>query len=281
MRGPAGGRHGLSRLRNRLESCADSFASFRYPRSTPMPHLQQKFGSLRATVVDALPAGREPQWLAVLCHGFGAPGTDLVPLADELFSLAPELRESWRFIFPEAPLGLDAQGVPGGRAWWELDMVRLMNAIECGEFRDVSHELPAGLPPARNALTEMLEAIYEQTGLSPKRTLLGGFSQGAMLTTDVALHLGEAPAALCILSGSLLCADVWKSQAAKRGPLRVLQSHGRQDPILPFEAAQWLRDALHEAGAEVEFVEFDGGHTISWDALTRLAHLAKDLQAGA
>src|SRR3954447_13802462 len=60
--------------------------------------------------------GGKPEGAVVLCHGFGAPGDDLVPLYGELLHLQPELARQ-RFIFPEAPLSLG----PGSRAWWLID----------------------------------------------------------------------------------------------------------------------------------------------------------------
>jgi phospholipase/carboxylesterase len=53
----------------------------------------------------------------------------------------------------------------------------------------------------------------------------------------------------------------------------VLQSHGRQDPILPFSDAGLLRDLLLEAGLSVDFLPFDGPHTISEEALEHLGAL--------
>jgi phospholipase/carboxylesterase len=42
----------------------------------------------------------------------------------------------------------------------------------------------------------------------------------------------------------------------------VLQSHGRGDPILPFDLAVRLRDHFRTAGLQVEWLEFNGGHGI-------------------
>ncbi|GIS63435.1 MAG: hypothetical protein CM1200mP2_56600 [Planctomycetaceae bacterium] len=42
---------------------------------------------------------------------------------------APELIGRTRLIFPAAPLSLDEVGMPGGRAWWHLDLEALNNAM--------------------------------------------------------------------------------------------------------------------------------------------------------
>jgi phospholipase/carboxylesterase len=130
---------------------------------------------------------------------------------------------------------------------------------------------------ARELFTSAIKEIREATGLPMSRVVLAGFSQGSMISTDVALRLPEPPAALCVLSGALLCETEWRALAAKRGSLRVLQSHGRHDQILPFATGEWLRDLFQEAGFDVEFVPFHGGHTISYDVLHRLAALIAEL----
>jgi len=120
-------------------------------------------------------------------------------------------------------------------------------------------------------LTGLVEKLSLQTQLPVGRVVLGGFSQGAMLATDVALRLEEAPAGLVILSGTLLNEGDWARRAPMRHGLRVLQAHGRQDPLLPFSGAEALRDLLVLSGLMVDFVGLEAGHTITLDGVRRLA----------
>ncbi|MGV3621849.1 MAG: phospholipase, partial [Archangium sp.] len=62
-----------------------------------------------------------PSAAVILCHGFGAPGDDLVGLAPELVKLQPSLK-SVRFYFPAAPINLGELGWGDARAWWLIDM---------------------------------------------------------------------------------------------------------------------------------------------------------------
>ena len=227
-------------------------------------------GGLTCRIVDAS-AETTPELAVVLCHGFGAPGTDLVGLAPELFHMAPQLAGRVRFVFPAAPLAPGDLALYGGLAWWDLDVNRLIMAIEQGQMRLLRDEIPEGLAAAREQLTRLLGDLRQQTALPLSRLVLGGFSQGAMLATDVALRLPEAPAGLCVFSGTLLAEAEWGPLASQRGPLRVFQSHGHEDQILPFIAAEWLRDLLVESGMEVDFLSFRGGHQIPLQALQRFA----------
>jgi phospholipase/carboxylesterase len=214
-----------------------------------------------------------PTLVAVLCHGFGAPGDDLVGLAGELFRLAPALAGKVRFVFPEGPLSLESLGMGGARAWWMLEPAHFaaIQAQDLPRMLAMRREVPDGLPKARRLLMALVEGLSRETGLAPGRVVLGGFSQGAMLATDVALRLEEPPAGLAILSGTLVNEVEWQVRAPKRAGLPVLQAHGRQDPLLPFENAVALKDLLTSAGLPVEFLPFDGGHTIASGPLERLA----------
>ncbi|MGQ0506342.1 MAG: alpha/beta hydrolase [Myxococcaceae bacterium] len=237
-----------------------------------MLHRSTTLGPLACQIVQR--AETSPTHAVVLCHGFGAPGTDLVPVAHEMFERNPQWPDPLRFIFPAAPLELPELGSPGARAWWRIDFEILMR-IQQGDMATamkLREECPDGLPQARRALMGLLEA----TRVPLSKTVLGGFSQGAMLTTDVALRLEEAPAALALFSGTTVNVAEWKKRAPVRRGLRVLQSHGREDPILPYFAAEGLRDLLTEAGLCVEFIPFSGGHTLSGAALDRFGALVSN-----
>ena len=234
-----------------------------------MRRVSTRLGELDCQVVEALPEGAQPELAVVLCHGYGAPATDLVPLARELVESQPELGAKVRFVFPAAPLTLAEHGMPTARAWFHLPQSLLMGGKR--DWPTYQQSVPEGLASARRGLTGLLSALSAGTKLPYGKIVLGGFSQGAMVTTDLALRLEEAPAGLCILSGTLICEPEWKQRAARRAGLPVLQAHGRFDDILPFAQAEKLRDVLKEGGLRVDFLPFDGPHTIDPDELRRLA----------
>jgi len=205
--------------------------------------------------------------VVVLLHGFGAPGDDLVPLWR-----AVDVPREVRWVFPAAPLSLPSMGFGmESRAWWMIDVLALERAIAAGEARDLSGEHPEGLDEALAQVLEMLDALDAE--LSPGALVLGGFSQGAMLALDVALHTERELAGLVQLSGTLLDEAEWSPRLPARGGLPVLQSHGRADPLLPFSMAERLRDLLAGAGLEVDFVPFSGGHEIPGPVISRLEAL--------
>jgi phospholipase/carboxylesterase len=240
---------------------------------------RRQFGDLDCTLI--VPAGGQaPQFCVVLCHGFGAPGSDLVPLGQELAALTPELLGKTAYLFPEAPLELGGYGFPG-RAWWMVDVERFQRvAGNSREMAALRAEVPPGMSESSQALRSCLEDAQRQIGVPLSCTLLGGFSQGSMVATDVALRLPTPPAGLCVFSGHLLAESEWRQLAKNRGSLAVLQTHGTFDPLLPFEGAVALRDMLIESGLSVEFVAFKGPHTISIEGIDRCAALMGRIFAG-
>ncbi|MDP2339434.1 MAG: phospholipase [Deltaproteobacteria bacterium] len=234
-------------------------------------------GPLTVRVVDDDARAGPPDLVVVLCHGFGAPGTDLISLARECFELKPHLVGRVRFVFPEGRLPLDPYS--GGRMWWPLDMERLQKAIATGGDFVMAEETPPGMLESRKALKAMLEALLVQTRLPMSKVVVGGFSQGAMLATDVVLRGDEAPAALAILSGAPVCTNEWRRLAPQRAGLSVLQSHGTHDPILRYAWGKNLQTLLEDAGLDLQFVEFAGGHGIDGDVIEALAALI-DAKAG-
>ncbi|HKE15912.1 MAG TPA: hypothetical protein VKB80_13640 [Kofleriaceae bacterium] len=193
--------------------------------------------------------------VVVLMHGFGAGSDDLVPLAD-VFA-APD---GTRFAFPGAPLALP--GLWGaGRAWWMIDLARF-ERVTRGDVAELADDVPEGLADAREQVVAMLDGLESLLGVSGERVVLGGFSQGAMLACDVALRSRRPLGGLLLMSGVMLCRPEWLRLLPGRARLRVFQSHGSQDPLLPFALATELKDAMTAAGLAVDWLEFVGGHEI-------------------
>jgi phospholipase/carboxylesterase len=201
--------------------------------------------------------------LAVFLHGFGAPGDVLVPLADELArgaalgAGAPGVR----YVFPHGPLELGG-GHGDARAWWLLDLERLEEDLRRGVPRDRRDEVPDGLPAARSQMLRLIDQLEARFCAPGARLVLGGFSQGSMLALDTALHRDRPPAGLILMSSTLINEAAWRPRLPSLRGVPVLLSHGRTDALLPFSAAEALRDRLRGAGAAVEWHAFVGGHEI-------------------
>lgn len=232
-------------------------------------------GPLTVRVVggtDGLGGGEGPA--IVLLHGFGAPGTDLVGLASAI-----EAPMGTRFVFPEAPMTLPMI-MPGidSRAWWPIDVEGLQRSLMLGEMPDLFTREPPGLAEARTMVIEMLDAL-DRT-LAPSQVVLGGFSQGAITSVDVALNSDRRLAGLVLFSASIVAESAWRARLPARAGLPVLQTHGTMDPLLPYALGDRLRTLMEEAGLEHTFVSFVGAHEIGMPALAAAKHfLASHLSA--
>jgi phospholipase/carboxylesterase len=193
----------------------------------------------------------------ILLHGFGASGDDLAELWRTLRAPA-----GTRFIFPEAPLEL---GGPygNGRAWWRMDIEARVRRLEQGRPPDI-REVPDGLAEVRAKVDALLGEVAGRLSAPPGKIALGGFSQGAMLSLDVALHTDRPLAGLLLLSGTHIAADEWAALYDRRKGLPTFMSHGREDPLLPYAVAEGLHDTLAAHGVPVEWVPFRGGHGIPY-----------------
>jgi phospholipase/carboxylesterase len=197
--------------------------------------------------------------LVVLLHGFGVRGDELVPLGR-----AVDAPPATRWAFPEGPIVVRTAPVEG-RAWWRVDIDEMTRALHSGGFEDQAGHFLSGLSEARANVVAILGQLRAR--LAPSKVVLGGFSQGAMLATSVALRTEEALAGLAILSSTGVEDG---PPAVDRTSLPVFQSHGESDPLLPFNRAEKLRDTLSKHGMRVTWSALAGGHEVSNDAMRKL-----------
>jgi phospholipase/carboxylesterase len=189
----------------------------------------------------------EPQGLLVLHHGRGTEERDLLGLAD---ALDPGRR--LRVVTPRAPLSLP--GSPGYH-WYLVPRV--------------GYPDPGTFHAARAALAELHDQLWEETGVGPERTVLGGFSMGSVMSYATGLG-AERPAVAGILafSGFVPVVEGWEAALADRQATRVFIAHGRRDPIIGVEFARRARDLLEAGGLAVTYRESDLGHQIDPSQLT-------------
>lgn len=242
------------------------------PTERPGPAAPARDGiweELRVRVVGGRDApSADP--VVVLIHGYGATGEDLVPLAESIGA-----KDGTRFVLPEAPW--PHPELPDGRAWWPLDLMALRERLARGEAAALRREVPVGLDAARGKVVELLGELQRRLGATGSRIVLGGYSQGAMLSCDVALESDRPLGGVVLLSGSIVAEEAWERGLARRRGVRFFVSHGRQDPLLPFSLADALRARLGAAGARVTWMPFDGGHEIPPEVVAGIGRFLREL----
>ena len=214
------------------------------------------FGRSKKANEEKLPA----KVAVILCHGFGAPGTDLLGISPEVAKQSAQAMDEVEYIFPAAPIELDPMFE--SRAWWMIDVDKIQQLMAKGEFRELGSSTPAELPTCRQAIIEIIEDAKIRHEIDDSKVVLGGFSQGSMLALDVGLNHSKPLGGLILWSSALINQAEWTERAGTQESLHIFQSHGTIDPILPFAGAELLREMLKENGHDVEFLRFAGPHTI-------------------
>ena len=187
------------------------------------------------------PADGAPAGLVVLHHGRGTDERDLIGLAGELDPAA-----RLHVVIPRAPLRLP--GSPGYH-WYVVPRVGYPDT--------------ATFHAAYRALAEQHDELWASTGVPPERTILGGFSMGAVMSYALGLGPGRpAPAGVLAFSGFIPTVEGWEPDLGTRERTRVFIAHGRNDPIIDVSFAHAAREALQAGGLEVAYHESRAGHQI-------------------
>jgi phospholipase/carboxylesterase len=185
------------------------------------------------------PAAAAPEGALVLFHGRGADELDLFPLLD---AFDPERRLVG--ATPRGPLTLP----PGGAHWYVLGGI--------------------GTPEAQTfytsygAASEWLDAFVAEQELGFERVVLGGFSQGGVMTYSLGLGEGRPrPAGLIALSSFIPAVEGFALDLSSPLP-PVAIGHGTMDNVIAVEWGRRARATLEAAGADVLYRETPMFHQI-------------------
>lgn len=200
----------------------------------------------------------------ILLHGYGASQNDLAPLGEYL----PPLNGARNFFFPDGIIPIPMGPYYEGRAWFPISASRLESAIENQNFDEIFKELPEGFIEARNIVVDFIKDLKEKYS----KIILGGFSQGSMLAIDIALGEPQLIDKCLLLSSTLVAPlrlkDYLKNPETQK--IKFFQCHGTNDQVLPVGQARKLQKLLEDANANIEYMEFNGGHEIPMPALNSL-----------
>ncbi len=187
----------------------------------------------------------------IFLHGYGADGADLLGLADPL---APHLPGT-AFHAPNAPERCTNN--PFGYQWFPIPWLD-------GSSQEDAEK---GMLAAIDDLNAYIDQVLTDEGLEPEALALVGFSQGTMMSLQVAPRRAQPLAAVVGFSGRLLNPEALADEVVSRFP--VLLIHGDADEMVPVGALSEAGDALVAAGFETyAHVSKGMAHGIAPDGLS-------------
>ena len=193
-----------------------------------------------------------PYPLVVLLHGYGAHMGDLA-------TVAPAIDPSgYVYAFPNAPHPLDTGFGPVGFAW----------AFFPPEADDDA------AAESESLLYDFMDDVEERLGVPDGQVVLGGFSQGGMMTLRVGLGAPDRFRGLAVLSGRLMDDDTFDDLPTRRAQ-PIFIAHGTYDEIIPINEGRRARDSLRQQGYAPEYHEYEMAHEIGQheiEDLTRWLH---------
>lgn len=197
----------------------------------------------------------------VIMHGYGADMNDLAPIGEWV---SQRLGGAWYFL--QAPLEVALGPYMSGRAWFDIDMMKLQVASMRGDFASVfENEIPNGINESAEKIKEAISLIKDRH----EKIHIGGFSQGSMMAAKLAFENPDWFRSLTIFSGVFVSRKIWQESVKGELSFETFQSHGKLDPVLPYKEAIKLCDFLREHREDHQFVEFSGGHEIPMPVLNQ------------
>jgi phospholipase/carboxylesterase len=184
-----------------------------------------------------VPAAKQAKRTLVFMHGLGD--------SMDGWSFLPELMDlDWlEIVLVQAPIPYGP-----GWSWYELD---------------------ASLRTTAKTRTDIVQnrakivALLAHLELDLSKTILGGFSQGAVMTLEVGLRSDQAFAGLLPVSGYVpLLEDFPAAFGAAISRQRILATHGHWDQVIPHGLAEAQMTEIIQRGAPLEFESFDKAHDI-------------------
>jgi phospholipase/carboxylesterase len=187
--------------------------------------------------------------LVIFLHGYGSNEGDL-------FGIKEFLPAQYNYLSVRAPMVMEE----GSYQWFRKKGEGAYN----GETDDLN--------ASGQLLLDFIAQAAQKYHTEPAKVFLVGFSQGAIMSYEVALRHPEAVGGIAALSGRVL--PVLRSELKpdeKRQSLAIFIGHGTADTRLPFSDGTEANSLLKSVSLEPEFHAYQGvGHSISTEEIQDL-----------
>ena len=191
--------------------------------------------------------------MIILLHGFGAHMGDLA-------SLAPAIDPSgYVYIFPNAPIPFQIGPGASGYGWTYPRRI----PQELRRDDDVDSVV--------DMLATLVDEVTDHYATNPGEIVLGGFSQGGMMTYRYGLPNPDIFKGLVVLSGVAPDADTMRERLPEGRTQPIFVAHGTSDMMITVQMARDTREFLEAEGYAPVYKEYDMAHEISQQVLDDLS----------
>mgnify|MGYP001317938329 CR=1 FL=1 len=176
--------------------------------------------SLNSTVLKPL-SNKKPENAVILCHGYGGDGKDISLLA----SYWRAYLQDTVFICPDAPEKCAAS--PTGFQWFDL--------MDQSQEQILSKSLVA-----EKKLNDLIDEVKLQNNLVANQIIIGGFSQGCMLSLQTGIKRKDKINSIIGYSGKIIDTDHLSKNINSRP--NIILMHGDSDQVVTIDAFLEAKD---------------------------------------
>ena len=169
--------------------------------------------SLNTIILEPL-SKAQPKNAVILCHGYGGDGKDISILASYWRSYLPDTI----FICPDAPEKCDAS--PSGFQWFDL-------------MDQTTEQILSKSLVAEIRLNQLIDEVKEKNNLSSDQIVIGGFSQGCMISLQTGIKRKDTINSIIGYSGKIIDTDHLGKNIVSRP--NIILMHGDIDQVVPID----------------------------------------------
>tara|TARA_Y100001958_G_C21041428_1_gene410880 strand:+ start:164 stop:817 length:654 start_codon:yes stop_codon:yes gene_type:complete len=186
--------------------------------------------SLNTIILDPLSKAK-PKNAVILCHGYGGDGKDISILAGYWRSYLPETI----FVCPDAPEKCAAS--PSGFQWFDL--------MDQSPEQILSKSLVA-----EAKLNKLIDEVKEKNNLSADKIVIGGFSQGCMISLQTGIKRKDKINSIIGYSGRIIDKEHLSKNIVSRP--NVILMHGDVDQVVTIEGLLEAKDFFNKNDYKIE-----------------------------
>ena len=186
--------------------------------------------TLNTIILEPL-SKKKPKNAIILCHGYGGDGKDISILANYWRAYLPETL----FLCPDAPERCAAS--PTGFQWFDL--------MDQSPEQILSKSIVA-----ENKLNKLIDEVKDQNDLKADQIIIGGFSQGCMLTLQTGIKRTDKINSVVGYSGKIINTEHLAKNINSRP--NIILMHGDIDQVVTIEAFLEARDFFGKNNYENE-----------------------------